>query len=298
MNLNAAKRLSNKIRLDKPNWPVPIKYIGGGVDGRVYLTDNGKLMKITFDADPQEFRGLAKLQNTGMVPKFNKRNWAMMGKDKKGTKVTAFLMGQVGGPRDTVMTLHEYIKQGGNLINWKSAVSRAIRKMHMVGVSHGNLHENNILVTISPGGKVKLFIIDFGRSIFFPVGMTERTAYASMKTRGMHRTGEMNVPLFLNKKGIPHRADVHMGIALYTPTNRNAEARLRNARRLLNIKKTIKKPNTQIVKVMNGIFNVKPKNNLPFRVNTTAMKVVNRNNKTLITFRKLTNVLPRWKKIS
>jgi serine/threonine-protein kinase RIO1 len=235
MNLNSASKLVEKIRAEKnrPNWPMPIKYIGGGADGRVYLTETGKLMKVTFDADPQEFRGLAKLQNTGLVPTFNKRNWVIMGKTKKGTKITAFLMGQVGKPGDAVMTLHEYLKQRPRpSFDWKSKVARMIRKMHAYGVSHGDLHEKNILVVVSPNGDVKMYIIDFGRAVFFPKGMTERNFYKSvLKAKGVFPTGTMNVPLFYNKKEVvPHRANVHMATALYKPVNRANENRVRKGR--------------------------------------------------------------------
>lgn len=296
MNLNAAKRVANKIRLEKgrPNWPTPVKYIGGGVDGKVYLTDNGKLMKITFDADPQEFRGLAKLQNTGFVPQFNKRNWVIMGKSKKGTKMTAFLMGKIGGPDDQVMTLHEYTKKGGAYINWRSAVSRMIRIMHVRGVSHGNLHEQNVLVVITPSGKVKLYIIDFGRSMFFPVGMTEREMYAPMKPGGFHH----GAPLFLNKKGIPHRANVHIAKLTYDPINRSNENRIRMARRLVNTKKLVKSPNVKVVKNLNNSLVINAPNRAPMFVNVRNMKLKSSGGKILANLKKLTNVIPKTKKIN
>lgn len=297
MNLNSAKRLVNKIRVekDRPNWPMPIQYIGGGVDGKVYLTDNGKLMKITFDADPQEFRGLAKLQNTGLVPSFNKRNWVIIGKSKKGTKMTAFLMGKVGGPDDQVMTLDQYKKTKAAWygVDWRAAVSRMIRKMHMKGVSHGNLHENNILVVITPEHKVKFFIIDFGRSMFFPVGMTEREFYAPMAR------APAPGPLFMNKKHIPHRANVHMAKLFYENINRPSEHRIRTARRIVNTKKVVKSPSTKVYATRNNnlLINAGPKS---MAVNVKAMKLTTANTipKTLAKLRKLTNIIPRRKKIN
>lgn len=307
MNLNSAKRIAEKIRAEKnrPNWPTPVKFIGGGADGRVYLTNSGKLMKITFDADPQEFRGLAKLQNTGLVPTFNKRNWVIMGKTKRGTKITAFLMGKVGGPDDRVMTLHEYTKSA--LFNprwdWRAAVSRAIRKMHAKGVSHGNLHEQNILVVVSPDGKIKLYIIDFGRSTSIPVGRTERERYGGFKLVGTHPTGpfRMNVPLFANEKRIPRRANVHMAKVLYNPINRNAEARIRGARRIVNTKEKMKSVRAKAYENMGGniILEYSP-TRLPLVINKQRMKLVTSNltPKTLAKLRKITNVLPKWKRVN
>lgn len=234
MNINSAKRIAIKIRNDhgRPNWPMPIKYIGGGADGKVYLTETGKLMKVTFAADPMEFRGLAKLQGTGFVPSFNKRNWIIMGKSKRGTKVTAFLMGKIGDPGDKVQTFKNFLRGGTDPYMLKSQISNMIRTMHMHGVSHGNLHEDNILVVTTPSGMVKPYIIDFGRAVFFPVGQTERQHYLSMQPKGWFPTGntQIPIPLFSNSKGIPRRMNVNMSKVLYKNIPRSNEHHIRKLR--------------------------------------------------------------------
>jgi hypothetical protein len=80
MNINKAKNFVNYLRKIKPNrnWPTPIEYIGGGANGKVYLTNSGKLMKIGLGSTPREFRPLHILKNTKFVPKFNQRNWTIV----------------------------------------------------------------------------------------------------------------------------------------------------------------------------------------------------------------------------
>lgn len=44
MSVNKAKLAINNVRRMRPNrnWPTPVNYIGGGVNGKVYLTNYGK----------------------------------------------------------------------------------------------------------------------------------------------------------------------------------------------------------------------------------------------------------------
>lgn len=235
--------LIQEIRKKKPNWPTPIQHIGGGANGNVYLTNSGKLMKVTRNADPMEFRALARLRNTGIVPSFNNKNWIILGKSKKGTKRTAFLMGKIGGPDDIVTTLREYvyiIKQTSLPLKyeWKDKVARLIRIMHAHGVSHGDLHPNNILVAFNPKTKkAKFYVIDFGRSTFFDPGYTEVSHYAQFRPAGMFGTRLVNnnsikvpIQMYENIKGMPRRLNTNMAKALYSNTIKNvniAKARIR-----------------------------------------------------------------------
>lgn len=267
MNLNQAKKIVNHARkVTGRNWPTPVEYIGGGANGKVYLTNSGKIMKIATGSQPQEFRPLHILRNTGFVPKFNQRNWAIipmtkrtfdkrtnvltgnvlfkktkqtknemkriieniqkikrdkmkieneMRKENNGNilnilrqqkntynsqlrlleykqkmnkttkKATLFLMNKIG---DTVMTLTDFMKnKPQGLI--REIVRDMIKMMHNRGISHGNLHTGNILVSISSTGGVKFWVIDFGRSVVIPSGMTENNVYKKFRigkyTRGI-----------------------------------------------------------------------------------------------------------------
>lgn len=262
MSVNNAKLFVNNMRrITKRNWPTPVKYIGGGANGKVYLTNSGKLMKIGLGSNPQEFRPLSILGNTKFVPKFNKKNWSILpiakrsyGKLKflnsakklfpkklgnnanveraytrsvyrealKNKKATIFLMNKVGNKGNIVMTLHNFAT-GKNAIQKqaiRNVVKEMVKKIHQKGISHGNLHSGNILVSISSNGSVKLWMIDFGRSTVIPLGNTERNAYMKkfkfkssglFNSRGvLSRLGYNNVQVFYNKNYIPKRLNAHM----------------------------------------------------------------------------------------
>lgn len=225
--------LIQKIREQKPNWPTPIERIGGGANGNVYMTNSGKLMKVTRNADPIEFRALARLRNTGIVPKFNNKNWIILGKSKKGTKRTAFLMGKIGEPDDIVTTLRQYVQIIKTDYQWKDKVARLIRIMHAHGVSHGDLHPENILVAFNPKTqRTKFYVIDFGRATFFNPGNTEVSHYRQFRPAGMFKTRLANnntksvpIQLYVNEKGTPRRMNVEMARALYTSNNTKSSTR-------------------------------------------------------------------------
>lgn len=246
--------LIQKIREQKPNWPTPIQRIGGGANGNVYMTNSGKLMKVTRNADPMEFRALARLQKTGIVPTFNNKNWIILGKSKKGTKRTAFLMGKIGGPDDIVTTLRQYvhfIKQTNLPLKyeWKDKVARLIRIMHAHGVSHGDLHPENILVAFNPNTqRAKFYVIDFGRATFFDPGNTEMSHYRRFRPAGMFKTRLVNnntksvpIQLYVNEKGTPRRMNVEMARSLYTSNNTKSSTRSVNIAkaRIRALKKSI-----------------------------------------------------------
>lgn len=259
--MNNARRFINNVRkITGKTLPVPVSYIGGGVNGKVYLTNSGKLMKIGLGSQPSEFRPLHILRNTKFVPKFNQRNWVIVpiakrsyGKLKflnsakklfpnklgnikrkyprtvfknmlRSKKATIFLMNKIGNNNtNKVMTLTNFLKKRGTVsvkAGARNLVKEMVKKIHEKGISHGNLHTNNILVSISQDGKiVKLWMIDFGRSTIIPIGNTERNAYAKkfkpngeFNSRGiLSRLLNYNtVPLFYNKTGIPRRLNSHM----------------------------------------------------------------------------------------
>lgn len=241
VNMNHVRKITGR------NWPTPVQYIGGGANGKVYLTNSGKLMKIVMGSRPEEFRPLHTLRNTGLVPKFNQKNWAIVpltkrSYGKRGTvnqrpfkrklkkvtaqlakennnnmrtilknqknalakllnlqkrknqatkkKVTIFLMNRVGNAGNKVMTLYDFLS-GSNSQKWNAVreiLKDIVKKLHNKGISHGDLHAKNILVSIGPNG-YKLWVIDFGRSTVIPVGMSESNIFNKLyrvgKWKGM-----------------------------------------------------------------------------------------------------------------
>jgi hypothetical protein len=303
MNVNKAKNFVNYLRKIKPNrnWPTPTEYIGGGANGKVYLTNSGKLMKIGLGSTPREFRPLHILKNTKFVPKFNQRNWTIvpiitkrswknkgmyvnsikklfslnnanrhranlekykninkyvkMGytrqeiknhikklkahinfKNKqRNKKATVFLMNKVNSGK--VMTLHAFLskmKQNESTKNrFRRTIIEMIKQIKSKRISHGNLHSGNILVSVTPQGKIKLWMIDFGRSSVIPIGMTERNVFAKKRATQMFNSrgllsqlGEnRTVPVFNGSRANVHMANIHYGI----PFTRNMERNIKRS---------------------------------------------------------------------
>lgn len=206
MNLNSAKSIVSRLG---NHWPVPIGTIGKGANGAVYTTNSGKLLKISTGKSPQEMRSLVALQNTGFVPTVNQRNLAFV------NNYTVFLMNRVGNPGDTVVRLDEFYNHIMLTRSIRPKITRVLKNMvanmHMRGISHGDLHVGNILVSFKPENprNFKIWFVDFGRSIIIPIGFTERDLFnITAKTnyswpRGSKLFGSIiDIPLY-NIKWLP-----------------------------------------------------------------------------------------------
>jgi len=194
-NTRLAQRIAHNIN---PSWPKPIKFFGGGVNGRVYKTNNGRLMKFIYDYAPQEYESLQKLQGTFVVPRFKQGNGHTININENLSReiqenmfpnanynsdtLTVFVMGRVGNSSST--TLRNYISKhpSANRKNIARRVAYLVKEMHLRGVSHGNLHDNNIIVSFDSAGRITgMWAIDFGRSRSIPRGQTETKMYKTMK---------------------------------------------------------------------------------------------------------------------
>ena len=199
-NLRVARSIANNI-----GWPLPIKFLGGGVNGRVYETNNGRLMKFIYDYAPQEYEALQKLQGTFVVPRFKKgeglvvnmnpaqsktvRNVMFPRSKYLSSEMTVFVMGRVGNTSST--TLRNYVSKhpSANKKNIARRVAYLIKEMHMRGVSHGNLHDENIIVSTDSAGRITgMWAIDFGRSRSIPRGKTETKMYKGETPNSRHPT--------------------------------------------------------------------------------------------------------------
>jgi len=229
-NVRAAQAIAHNL---DPAWPKPIKYFAGGVNGRVYHTNDGRLMKFVYGYAPEEFEALQKLQGTFVVPRFKKGNGLIMSLDKATSKnikrimfphaprlsedLTVFVMGRVGGAQG--MTLYNYLQTHptANRANVQRRVEYLISEMHMRGVSHGNLHHHNIIVSVGPTGRITgMWAIDFGRAFYHSPGKTERNAFHRKTFRGTFATSSAFSPKRTNvhvREG--SRANVHMMNAVY-----------------------------------------------------------------------------------
>ena len=195
--MNSIRELVHKV---DPTWPKPTKFLAKGKNGQVYTTNDPKiLLKIVLGNKPEEFKALAKLQkaryaNRPIVPRFEK-GWGRVIKianlnqniknalnqkifNSNNSHLTMFLMGRVGNANS--MTLDEYVKKfrnSANVMEVQRILARIGQEMWHKGVGHGNIHGGNIIVSATPDGRIKgLWVIDFGRTTFFPVGSTHTRA--------------------------------------------------------------------------------------------------------------------------
>ena len=228
MDLNGIRGIIKQVR---PSWPLPVKYIGGGANGRVFETNNGRFMKFVMNNAPQEWKSLKKLQGNFRFPRFKSGNHITMTVAKESTRerfakmfkvnsvgkaMTIFIMGKVGGGH--AMTLDDYLKKypDANRTKIQNRVTSLIDYMHLQGISHGNLHSKNILVTADSMGRLTgMWVIDFGRSRNVPLGKTEQNVFSRLqilekfKTYGMSGKTEAPVEVRNGSRMNRHMAAVH-----------------------------------------------------------------------------------------
>jgi serine/threonine protein kinase len=165
------------MRARKSGW----KILGAGANGIVF--NNGKMVrKFTESENKSEYNVMKKLANSGAnyIPKVHELN--------AGKGYTMYSMNKL--PPNTV-TLYTYLTLRPQFKSIARTMLRDIVKdMHERGISHGDLHDNNIMVTKDDKGNIKkMWIIDFGRTIEIPIGKTELEAYASLKKTNLPTYG-------------------------------------------------------------------------------------------------------------
>lgn len=256
-----------------PAWTTkPVKFIAGGTNGRVYETNDGRLMKFVYGAAPQEYMALKKLQGTFVVPRFKMENGfvkalrpnisrhfrKLFPKAKENSKfITVFVMGKVGNSKPVTpprvsehfkrlfpaasnnsktMTLHNYYKMypSANKMNIQRRVLYLVTQMAQGGVSHGDFHSKNIMVRVSPTGRITgMWVIDFGRSHGLRIGTTERQALNQIPVSELYKTHSMFRPHTSQNVAVRSgsRANVNMmNVAYKLPLSPGWEKRIANMR--------------------------------------------------------------------
>jgi len=233
-NLEIAQKIA---KLANPKWPKPVGYLGGGVNGRVYKTNNGRLMKFIYNYAPTEYKALKNLQGSFIVPRFKNGNSGVfslgsaksnmirkamfphVASNKLSSFITVFIMGKVGD--NSSMTLGNYIKKhpGASKVNIQRRVEYLIEQMHTRGWFHGNLHAGNIIVSVTPTGRISgMWVVDFGRARQFAVGATESkwsrsyTPSRMFSTASVFKREPTRIPLFGTR---PARLNLNMARVHY-----------------------------------------------------------------------------------
>lgn len=183
--LNAAERSLSRVGIRNK-----LKsYIGGGVNGHVFETNKGNLIKMISGNNPMEYEGLRIMEGSGITPKLKKFN----GKDFSGkvfknirnknlqnlfkrrvNKLTVFKMNKINANK--IMTMYNYAKSKPDF-DWKNERKRLLNVIHSRGLTHGDLHLNNILVSLTKNKPPRFWAIDFGRSVRLPAGVTEKSLF-------------------------------------------------------------------------------------------------------------------------
>lgn len=137
--------------------------VGKGLNSEIFQIAPNVVVKITPKPHPAEFRLHKKAGNARIAPKI------LTGLYKSGN-FYGYAMEKL--PPNTI-SLKAYLTKfkRANLV--KPHLLNALTKLRNLQILHGNLHNNNIMVTINPktGEIIKLWIIDFGRSYNLPPGM-------------------------------------------------------------------------------------------------------------------------------
>ena len=177
--IEAAQNISDRVRRNKKNWPVPVNYFGGGVYGRIFVTNNGRLMKIQKLNATKEFEILKRLGPVGITPRVRNGNISKVGMGRGNTNIikalgyiprgvntlNMFIMNRVGS-----MTLKEYYKAHPPTKGYESYIhgymAWLLNKVGKAGIEHKNLHRENIIVDVDSSGKItRMWLIDFGKSV-------------------------------------------------------------------------------------------------------------------------------------
>ncbi|NBX50729.1 hypothetical protein EBT25_12510, partial [bacterium] len=216
-------------------------------------TNNKRLLKVAQGNARTEFNALKNLQKTFIVPRVNKNKFKFLPLQSalfpkhSNQGYSMFLMGKVGKG----MTLLNYIRHyNHNKENIQRRVKYLVNQLQLHGWSHGNLHEKNIIVEVTPSGRLSgMWVVDFGRATKIPIGKTEFQALG--RGNGMYHTWTAltgpnyarNLTLYGGKRSNLNMAGMYGIIPNYGAHRRRAEvakelANARTPRRVSTVRRT------------------------------------------------------------
>lgn len=147
------------------------RILGQGVNGTVFNNGN-KARKFMLYSNRSEYNLINNLVRHGVnyVPKVHTLNLH--------PNYTMFSMNKIKNGT----TLYKYLlTHPGEANKAKRMKTKLAMNLHNRGISHGDLHDNNVMVELNPNGTIKkMWIIDFGRWVKIPHGKTEQEAYRNL----------------------------------------------------------------------------------------------------------------------
>lgn len=199
--LNAAERSLRKLGIHEK-----LKnYIGGGANGRVFETNNGNLIKMIAGNNPMEYEALKIMEGSGITPHLKKNgkvfkttNQNLQNLFKKQVRrLTVFKMNKINANK--VITMRQFIKNNPEF-DWKKEHKRLLEIIHSRGLTHGDFHLDNVLVSLKDK-QPKFWAINFGRSVKLPAGITEKSLFKTKFFGPLYRKHHgMNVYLTRNDR--------------------------------------------------------------------------------------------------
>jgi len=199
-----------------PEKYLPVVRVGGSTrsaDGAAFLLRDKKLVgKIVYYTTDDQLKSILreyeigkKMGEIGVGPQVMRYYTIHTDYRFQPRNITAY----GGATPDAVYIIMENLAYGAVDLQpyWKmpypDILSKLIEKMRKYGVLHGDLHGNNILVKVAENGRVRVYIIDYGRSIYIPSNTSNIANY--MKRHLLHATNS-NVPHYLASPGGTYRA--------------------------------------------------------------------------------------------
>lgn len=210
-----------------------MKLIGRGINGSVYEMPNGTIVKYSLDTSPIERNTLKRLQGTHIVPRLLgheiqqsvplRKLRELLGvavlptRNLKNPNLSVLRMSKVGD-----MTLYEYLQKfpKADRKPIKDRIFHLIEDLHVRGVSHGDLHANNIRVSADAQGRITgMWVIDFGRARRIPLGKPEIHVNIGKKPNSKYPTANIfnpkrsfRVPVHEGSRSNLHMQQIHYGI--------------------------------------------------------------------------------------
>lgn len=199
-----------------PEKYLPVIRVGGSTrsaDGAAFLLRDKKLVGkiVYYDSTSQlqsilrEYEIGKKMGEIGVGPQVMRYYMIHTDYRFQPRNITAY----GGATPNAVYIIMENLAYGAADLQpyWKmprpELLSPLVEKMRKYGVLHGDLHGNNILVKIYKTGRVRVYIIDYGRSIYIPSNTSNIANY--MKRHLLHATNS-NVSDYLISPGRTYRA--------------------------------------------------------------------------------------------
>lgn len=224
-----AKYIKPLLRNIIPDKYLPLKRVGPpvrSVDGAAFaLRDRTKVGKIIFYGSEQKLKNIMneyeigkRMGEIGVGPHVYKyylidastyhnvpKN-LLMNNMTSTKKAVYIVMENLAHGAKNLKPLAEYLHLGNPYPT--AQISKLVSKMHAKNIQHGDLHQWNILVKTFHNGMIRVYIIDYGRSLYVPAKnarkyMTNVMGFKSDRINGYVSRSSSNLLRIPNMNKLP-----------------------------------------------------------------------------------------------